>query len=159
MREAFALTAGVAGLDGDDVEFWYGVGRHRFRWLGDGPGVFGGDVFEVEYIRLTALSLGTRDRIGVRVQRSGVGDVERFNLKVDGGSLHRDRSDGNRLSALVDAIRNCLQSTIVPRYLHDDSQALASLEGSLPVSGDVFFLRVECGCERSDDESERGHPQ
>ena len=76
-----------------------------------------------------------------RGSRFRVGHVERLDLEVDRWSLHRDRSDGDGLTALVDAVGHGLQLAIVFGYLHHGAQAFSGLEGSLPVAGDVFVLR------------------
>jgi hypothetical protein len=85
--EEFAGAVGIAGLYGDHVELRYGIGGHWLGRLGDGPGVFGGDVLEVQDMGLTVLGRIAGDGVAFGVQGSGVGDVERLDLKVDGGSL------------------------------------------------------------------------
>ncbi len=81
--EAFALLVGLAWLDCDDVELGYGIGGHCLGRRRDGPGVFGGDVLEVEGVGLAVLGRASGDGVAVRVQCSGVGHVDRLDLKVD----------------------------------------------------------------------------
>src|SRR5439155_12750600 len=88
--EAFALAVGIGGLDGDDVELRYGICGHCLGRLGNGPGIFGGDVLEVQDVGLTVLGGIAGDGFAVGVQGSGVGHVERLDLKVDAGPLERD---------------------------------------------------------------------